>query len=86
MSIITRRKHLSLVPLGLAFLSLALQTVWLWPVLETRTEAIIQGQTPPPSVSHTIYVVLGVIKAISLAAYGFWRVLKGKTESEIATR
>ncbi len=79
MSIITRRKHLSLVPLGLAWLSLALQTTWLLPVLEARTEVIIQGQTPPPSVSHTIYVVLEVIKAVSLTAYGFWMVLKGKT-------
>jgi hypothetical protein len=78
MSIITRRKHLSLVPLGLAWLSLALQTAWLLPVLEARTEVIIQGQTPAPSVSHTIYVVLEVIKAVSLAVYGFGKVLKGK--------
>jgi len=75
--IIIRRKDLSMVPLGLAWLSLALQTVWLLPVLETRTEIIIQGQTPAPSVSHTVYIVLEVIKAVSLAVYGFWNVLKG---------
>jgi len=78
--IIIRRKDLSMVPLGLAWLSLALQTAWLLPVLETRTEVIIQGQTPAPSVSHTIYVVLEVIKAVSLAVYGFWIVLKAKKE------
>ena len=39
MSIITRRKHLSLVPLGLAWLSLALQTAWLLPVLEAVVQA-----------------------------------------------
>jgi hypothetical protein len=81
LSIIARRKHLSLVPIGLAWLSLALQTVWLLPVLAARTELIIQGQTPAPSVSHTIYVVLEVVKAVSLAVYGFWKVLKAKTES-----
>jgi len=78
--IIIRRKDLSMVPLGLAWLSLALQTAWLLPVLEARTEVIIQGQTPAPSVSHTIYVVLEVIKAVSLAVYGFWIVLKAKKE------
>ena len=77
--IIIRRKDLSLVPIGLAWLSLALQTAWLLPVLQARTELIIQGQTPPPSVSHTIYVVLEVIKAVSLIVYGFWKVLKRKT-------
>jgi hypothetical protein len=82
--IIIRRKDLSMVPLGLAWLSLALQTAWLLPVLEARTEVIIQGQRPSPSFSHTIYVVSEVIKAVSLAVYGFWKVLKGKTGSEIA--
>jgi hypothetical protein len=75
--IIVRRKDLSMVPLGVAWLSLVLQTVWLLPVLEARTEVIIQGQTPAPAVSHTIYVVLEFIKAVSLAVYGFWNVLKG---------
>jgi hypothetical protein len=84
--IIIRKKNLSMVPIGLAWLSLALQTAWLLPFLETRTEVIIQGQTPAPSVSHTIYVVLEVIKAVSLAVYGFWIVLKSKPGSEIAIR
>ena len=78
--IIVRRKDFSMVPLGLAWLSLALQTAWLLPVLEARTEVIIQGQMPAPSFSHTIYVVLEVIKAVSLAVYGFWIVLKAKKE------
>ncbi len=84
--IIIRRKDLSMVPLGLAWLSLTLQTVWLLPVLSARTEVIIQGQTPAPSLSHTTYIVLEVIKAVSLAVYGFWIVLKAKTVSEIAIR
>jgi hypothetical protein len=70
----------------LAWLSLALQTAWLLPVLVAGTELIIQGQAPSPSVSHTIYVVLEVIKAVSLTVYGFWNVLKARTASEIAIR
>ena len=53
-------------------LSLALQTVWLLPILDARAELIIQGQLPAPSSLHTIYVVLEVLKVIALAVYGFW--------------
>ena len=81
--IIIRKKDLSMIPLGLAWLSLALQTVWLLPVLDARVEVIIQGQTPAPSMLHTIYVVLEVLKALALAAYGFWNVLITKTGSEV---
>ena len=44
--IIIRKKDRSLILLGLAWIFLALQTAWLLPVLEARTEVIIQGQTP----------------------------------------
>ena len=84
--IIVRRKDLSMVPIGLAWLSLALQTAWLLPVLEARTEVIIQGQTPAPSILHTIYVALEVLKAVALAVYGFWNVLITKVGSEITRR
>ena len=84
--IIIRKKDPSMIPLGLAWLSLTLQTVWLLPVLEDRVEVIIQGQTPAPSILHTIYVVLEVLKAVALAAYGFWNVLIMKTGAEITWR
>ena len=45
--IIVRKKDASMVSLILAWLSLVLQTVWLLPLLEARSEVIIQGQTPP---------------------------------------
>ena len=83
---IIRKKDLSMILLGLAWLFLALQTVWLLPVLEARVEVIIQGQTPAPSMLHTIYVVLEVLKAFALAAYGFWNVLITKTGSEKITK
>ena len=74
--ILIRKKDRSMISLGLAWLILALQTVWLLPGLETRTEIIIQGQTPAPSLSHTIYVVLEILKAVALAVYGFWNILQ----------
>ena len=84
--IIIRKKDPSLILLGLTWLSLALQTVWLLPVLDARAEVIIQGQTPAPSILHTIYVVLEVVKVIALAGYGFWNSLITKTGSEISKR
>jgi hypothetical protein len=80
--IIIRKKDLSLIPLGLAWLALALQTAWLLPVLEARVAQIIQGQTPAPSILHTIYVVLEVLKAVALAVYGLWNVLIIRLEKE----
>ena len=76
--IIIRKKDVTLIPLGLAWLFLALQTVWLLPVLETRAEIIIQGRKPAPSILHTFYVALEVLKAVALAAYGFWIILVTK--------
>src|SRR5690606_25219456 len=47
-----------------AFLALAvaLQALWLLPLLDARVETIIQGGTPPPSSLHDVYVVLEALK------------------------
>ena len=73
-----RKKDRTIIPLVLAWLSLALQTVWLLPVLDARVEVIIQGRTPAPSILHTIYVALEVLKALAIAVYGFWNILSTK--------
>jgi hypothetical protein len=70
--VIIRQKDRLLIPLGVVWLSLALQTFWLLPILDDRVELILLGQTPAPSSLHTIYVVLEVFKAVALAVYGFW--------------
>jgi carbon starvation protein CstA len=69
--VIIRQKDRLVIPLGVVWSSLVLQTFWLLPVLDDRVELILQGQTPTPSYLHTIYVVLEVLKAIALAVYGF---------------
>jgi hypothetical protein len=64
----TRRT--SWLPLLIAWCIVALQTVWLLPVLDARVGMILSGQTPPPAAYHLIYVVLEVIKLICLLVGG----------------
>jgi hypothetical protein len=70
--VIIREKDRLVIPLGVVWSSLVLQTFWLLPILDDRVELILQGQTPAPSYLHTIYVGLEVLKAVALAVYGFW--------------
>jgi hypothetical protein len=49
---------------------LIVQTMWLLPVLNIRTEAILNGQTPPPSMLHIIYIIFDSAKLILLFAMG----------------
>jgi hypothetical protein len=68
--ILSKQRDKSVVALGIVWLALALQTLWLLPALLARIEMIIQVQKPPPSVLHSIYVTLEVVKALALAVYG----------------
>lgn len=61
---------------AVVWLSVALQTFWLLPLLDDRVGLILQGQTPAPSSPHSLYVVLEVLKVAALAVYGF-RVFRG---------
>ncbi len=61
---------------AVVWLSVALQTFWLLPLLDDRVGLILQGQTPAPSSLHSLYVVLEVLKVAALAVYGF-RVFRG---------
>lgn len=54
----------------LAGLVVAIQAVWLLPVLDARIEAVIAGAPEPPSQHHTIYIALEVIKGAALATIG----------------
>lgn len=63
-------RRTSWLPLLTAWCIVALQTVWLLPVLDARVGMILSGQTPPPASYHLIYVVLEVIKLIFLLVGG----------------
>lgn len=48
-------------------LVVAVQTFWLLPVLDARVQLILDGDTPPPSSLHTLYIALDVLKLALLA-------------------
>ena len=57
--------------LGLAAAIVALQALWLLPVLDARAEMIIEGQTPPDAPWHTVYVVIEIAKLLALLGAGW---------------
>jgi Domain of unknown function (DUF4149) len=62
--------------LGLAALIVALQWLWLLPVLDARAELIIQGGTPEPAPWHALYISAEILKLLALLVVGWltlWR-------------
>lgn len=62
--------------LGIAAVVVALQAIWLLPVLDARAEMIIQGETPPTAPWHTLYIAIEVLKLLALLIVGWlalWR-------------
>ena len=49
----------------------AAKALWALPVLDQRTEMVLQGSQPPPSPLHTIYIVCDVVELVLLLALGF---------------
>ncbi|HET8810795.1 MAG TPA: hypothetical protein VFM65_11100 [Flavobacteriaceae bacterium] len=54
----------------LAVTLLLLQSIWLLPELDERATAVINGQNPPESNLHFIYVGFEIIKVIALFLFG----------------
>ncbi len=62
--------------LGLAALIVALQWLWLLPLLDTRAELVIQGGRPEPAPWHRLYIGAEVVKLLALLTTGWltlWR-------------
>lgn len=55
---------------GIILLLLALETVWLLPVLDARASEVINGTAPPFSNTHHIYIAFDAIKFLLLFALG----------------
>lgn len=49
---------------------LVAQTFWLLPALDVRADLRIQGQVLPPSNVHLFYIILEVLKVVSLSVFG----------------
>lgn len=58
------------VPLAVVFASVALQVVWLRPLLDARVTLILSGQAPPPTLHHFGYIALELVKLTCLPAAG----------------
>jgi hypothetical protein len=62
--------------LAVAAAVVALQALWLLPMLDARAEMIIRGETPPRAPWHTLYIAIEVVKLLALLAVGWlalWR-------------
>ncbi len=54
----------------MALLILVIQTLWLLPNLEDRAHLIIAGIDVPDSSIHLVYIVIELVKIISLGLFG----------------
>lgn len=63
-------ENVALYLFGLISILLALQTVWLLPLLNRRAEQVIAGKPAPPSKKHLIYVAFEVLKFLLLLVQG----------------
>jgi hypothetical protein len=70
-----RPRRVIWLPLGIAALVVAVQALWLLPLLDARALAIIQGETPQPAPWHMVYIVLEVTKLLALLVAG-WLALR----------
>ncbi|MCO6499892.1 MAG: hypothetical protein J5I47_05870 [Vicingus serpentipes] len=59
----------------IVLVSLTLQSVWIFPLLEKRADLIISGQEVQRSFYHLFYIIIEFIKAISLLLLGI-KILK----------
>lgn len=58
------------LPLAAVAVIVALQSVWLLPLLDARVEMILNGQTPPAAPYHLFYIAVEIVKLTALIAAG----------------
>ena len=75
-----------IIALGIACLALAVQSIWLLPILVAHIELIMQGQQPQASGLHTIYVGLEVLKTLALAVYSYGNFMPVKQSEDTVSR
>ena len=75
-----------IIALGTACLALAVQSIWLLPILVAHIELIMQGQQPQASGLHAIYVGLEVLKTLALAVYGYGNFMPVKRSEDTVSR
>jgi hypothetical protein len=61
--------------LGVLWLIVAVQSLWLLPLLEARVDRLLAGETLPPAPWHRLYGILEMLKLVALlalAVMGLW--------------
>jgi len=71
LAVLTRPGCLIWLGFGVAALVVAVQALWLLPLLDARALLVMQGQTPQPAPWHTLYIVLEVAKLLALLSAGW---------------
>jgi hypothetical protein len=66
--------------LALAAVVVALQALWLLPVLDARAELIIRGETPQPAPWHALYIGAEVVKLLALLVIGWLALWRPRSE------
>lgn len=54
----------------LAVVIVALETFWMLPTLDARSDMVVSGTEPPPSAIHTLYISADTLKLLALLAAG----------------
>jgi hypothetical protein len=68
--VLARAERAVWLPLATSVIIVALQTVWLLPILDARVEILLNGRTPADASYHIIYIGLELLKVIGLIASG----------------
>lgn len=63
------------IPVFALALILIAQSAWLLPELGARTDMILAGTEPPPSIAHSAYSILEITKLVLLIFTGFQSLL-----------
>lgn len=86
-AIFSRRERNILIAAMLVSTFVALEVVWLLPVLDARVEVILNGGTPEESRLHSLYIIFESAKLLLLAAIAWFAHVAGvRHAEELATR
>lgn len=68
---------------GVAAGIVALQSVWLLPVLDARVQTLLAGGNPPAAPYHVLYIGLECVKLVALLAAGVLSLRAARTRAGI---
>lgn len=80
------RRRAILAVVALVDAIVALQAVWLLPVLDARVETILAGGSVPGSPLHALYIGLDVVELLALLALGAGLLWRGRHHARQAPR